>query len=39
MTIDEQTKDEKLQYDIKEKLQRYHPYNQNKMIGMNLSSS
>ena len=49
MTIDDQIKDEKLQYDINrlkmknfnmiliEKLQKYQPYHQAKLISMNIS--
>ena len=35
MTIDDQIKDEKIQYDI-ENLQKYQPYHQAKLISMNI---
>ena len=36
MTIEDQIRDEKLQYDIIERLQIYQPYNQAKLIRMNI---
>ena len=35
MAIEDQTKDEKLQYDIKERLRKYQLYHQVKLINMN----
>ena len=36
MTIEDQIKDEKLQYDINEKLRKYQPYHQVNLINMNI---
>ena len=36
MTIDDKIRDEKLQYDIKEKLQKYQLYHQAQPINMNI---
>ena len=36
MTIDEKIRDEKLQYDIIEKKQKYQHYHQEKLINMNI---
>ena len=36
MTIDDEIKDEKLQYDVIEKLQKDLPYHQAKLINMNI---
>ena len=34
MTLEDQVRDEKLQYDIKERLQKYQLYHQVKLISM-----
>ena len=36
MTLEDQVRDEKLQYDIKERLQKYQLYHQVKLISMNI---
>ena len=36
MTIDDKIRDEKLQYDIKEKQQKYQHYHPEKLINMNI---
>ena len=36
MTIDEEIRDEKLQYDIKEKQQKYQLYHQVKLMNVNI---
>ena len=36
MTINDQIKDEKLQYDINREAEKYQPYHQAKLISMNI---